>query len=391
MRQRKRVIVDPAVLREQVETNDFDSRLLEKLSQSEILLIEDPDLCKSYEVCYENTQSKKGWQKAELHLCQTILANLIVSEHRPRQKIQISNANISKEIRNLIDPLPPLYQSLIMAACQDSNIIVVILDNLSNYDPTLLLDIRAQLSILLMRDVILHQSEFVKPAPFLITEGKSDWKHLKAALRWLREKKKFIGHQITFHEYSEDMGDQKLLKKCKASEELNDDANHDPLETINVCIFDRDTENIVREVSKTGNEHEYKKWSQKFFSFSIPVPLHRADSDMKFYVCIEFYYQDNEIKLIDKDGRRLFISSEFDQKGSIQGEGVRCTDNRYQSKKPLIIDTGVERISDGRSIALGKDDFANKILNYEPPFDNIDFSPFELVFEVVKTIIDENF
>ena len=48
-----------------------------------------------------------------------------------------------------------------------------------------------------------------------------------------------------------------------------------------------------------------------FFSFTLPLPDKR--SDLKG-ISIEFYYTDNEIQRSDKDGRRLYLSNEFDSK-----------------------------------------------------------------------------
>lgn len=384
-----RVIVHPDIFDEQLSKNEFDLFLIEKLAQRkiEVLLVENQDLIESYARCYESTLNKGGRQTAEFHLCQCILSQLVISEDKPRNTIQPSNINLPEEIKMAITPLTQIEQNLVMAACQDDNFIVVIPDNHPNCSSESFSNIRAQLSVFLERDIILYASEFVRPIPYLITEGKTDWKHLKAALKWLRKDKKFIGLQITFDSYEDAMGDQKLLEKCKSAQTVSGDDKADILIKVNICIFDRDRKDTVERISDKSNPYEYKKWSANYFSLPLPVPKHRADANENFYLCIEFYYQDKEIKLSDKDGRRLFVSNEFDQDGLIQSEDIKCTNERYKSKTPLIIDTGVERNNGTKSIALSKDDFANNILNANPPFDQMDFSAFEEVFKAVERII----
>jgi hypothetical protein len=41
----------------------------------------------------------------------------------------------------------------------------------------------------------------------------------------------------------------------------------------------------------------------------------------------------------------------------------------------------------GNNLALSKDDFATAVLGRHNPFDNLDFSAFSIVFEVIKEIL----
>jgi len=54
--------------------------------------------------------------------------------------------------------------------------------------------------------------------PLVVTEGKTDWKHLKNALRKLKAQGQFGNLEIEFREYDDEieMGDTELLKMCTA-------------------------------------------------------------------------------------------------------------------------------------------------------------------------------
>ena len=213
-------------------------------------------------------------------------------------------------------------------------------------------------------------------------EGKTDWKHLKAALTKLQDSGCFSNLDIEFDEYEDvDMGDSKLLKKCA---QLSETDQAQPV----ICIFDRDKPKIVKKVS--GESRPYKSWGNRVFSFALPVPQHRQSTPDD--VCIELYYRNCEIKQVDKNGRRLFLNSEFDSNSGRHTDcpNLNCTllnDVRNQDKI-LIIDTGV---FDGRckNVALPKNDFAEYVLTGKDNFNDFDVSSFAEIFDIVSAIIIE--
>lgn len=110
------------------------------------------------------------------------------------------------------------------------------------------------------------------PTPQVVTEGKTDWKHLKAALKRLKAMGDDIEElEVHFLEYGDDtpMGDMELLKFCASQSKV--------LQTQpTICIFDRDNPKILNKV--LGKDTAYKEWGNNVFSFAIPVPEHRADA-----------------------------------------------------------------------------------------------------------------
>jgi hypothetical protein len=123
------------------------------------------------------------------------------------------------------------------------------------------------------------------------------------------------------------------------------------------------------------------------FSFAIPRPAHRADIDD---ICIEFYYQDKDIKRKDGKGRRLFLGDEFDNVNHKHQTLNDVYTIKPKIRRVTILDSQVYSISSGENIALPKDDFAELILNNDQNFHDVDFSEFGKIFDVMVNILRDN-
>ncbi len=101
----------------------------------------------------------------------------------------------------------------------------------------------------------------------VLTEGKSDWIHLKNANQALG-----ICPSIDFDEREDDGGDQALLKTC---------VNVAKVAKSRPTIFgvDRDNLAIVKEVTVPGRP--YKAWGHNVFSLAIAI--HRSESRTRWY------------------------------------------------------------------------------------------------------------
>ncbi|GAT62933.1 reverse transcriptase domain-containing protein [Paludibacter jiangxiensis] len=217
--------------------------------------------------------------------------------------------------------------------------------------------------------------------PVIYGEGKTDWKHLKAALRYFQHKGEFLDLNIHITEYSEQVkiNNAELLAMCK-SKAL--DANKHKL----IFLFDRDNHQINSEASL--NESNYKYWGNNVYSVLLPKPDHRDFNE----ICIEFLYEDEIIQRKDNNGYRLFINNEFskdtgrhliNEKLQLSNLGIiRCP-------YPRIIEHDVMDIETGKNKALPKNNFATYILEQQPPFDNVSFEHFRGIFELLTTIATE--
>lgn len=208
------------------------------------------------------------------------------------------------------------------------------------------------------------------------TEGKTDWMHLKTAMRKLG-----LQLPIVFRENRAAMGDDKLLKTCQTFAERE---NASPV----VFIFDRDKSDIVSKVNDPINS--YKSWDNEVYSFAIPVPPHRKGYSN---ICIELFYTDNEIHTEDSFSRRLYLTSEFNPTSGRHRQNKKLSignkaklKNVTAIKNTKIVDSEVYDVKD-TNVALTKANFANALAQDTPPFDTFDFSPFEPIFDTLADIV----
>lgn len=212
------------------------------------------------------------------------------------------------------------------------------------------------------------------------TEGKTDIKHLKSALREIRLQGQFTEFNIRFKDdlNPKQQGDNPLLQDCKALSKKKQSE-------LIVAIFDRDNNNILKQVHDEAKG--FKDWGNNVYSFAIPIPEHRKDEKE---ICIELYYKDEGLKRCDENGRRLFLSSEFHPKSGIHSQGKLFYKGRKNPGKALkIIDDEVFD-SEHNNVALSKNAFADYILSGEKGFSGVDKSEFQSIFDVVSNILNHS-
>ena len=108
---------------------------------------------------------------------------------------------------------------------------------------------------------------------------------------------------------------------------------------------------------------------------------------------MELLYQDSDICKLDSNNRRLYLTSEFNERGRLISNMSISIENADKVRKYLsndnnkIIDSGV---TDGSSnIALTKNDFAMNVLGKMPPVDHVCFEGFKGVFDKLKEVYDQ--
>lgn len=210
--------------------------------------------------------------------------------------------------------------------------------------------------------------------PLILTEGKTDWKHLKSAKRSLGN---YNGLDIDFLEYEDHvkMGSDPLSKMIETIKNI-------PNNRKIIAIFDRDEDSIL---NKYGEE-PFKYLGNNAYAFCIPKVSDDLDQ-----ISIEYYYSEENLKTLDKQGRRLFCGSEFHTSGNSIDNGYQ-TKEKNKAGKRAIIDSNVFCDTDRaqeNSVALSKNNFAENILNGEEGFQDFDFSNFSKIFDVVRMIIDD--
>lgn len=226
---------------------------------------------------------------------------------------------------------------------------------------------------------LLTEDHLGKSSPLIWSEGKTDIKHLKAALKYFNDK----GHTFDFKiEFKEDLDEQKrgssdLLAMCQHCCRL-------PQPQPIIAVFDRDEDNIIPKVHDEATG--FKNWGKGVYSFVLPIPQHRQNVKG---ICIELYYKDYEIQREDSENRRLFLSNEFSPKtGRHKDSDLIATDKNKLLKKDelkIIDDNVLDR--DEKNVALSKNRFADYILTGEEGFNDFDFEGFYEVFKTIEKIL----
>lgn len=239
--------------------------------------------------------------------------------------------------------------------------------------------------------------------PLIITEGHTDWKHMKAAYENLKDREEckeiFENLDFEFLEYEAgnshgnaglklEMGNKTLTNMCETMAKLKQPRKM-------IFVADCDDDNTNKKMS--SKDCLYKNWGNNVYSFILPVPNNRKNDPA---ICIEHLYSDDEIKTeceVNGVKRRLFIGNEFDELGLANDLGYICLNKNFcgPQKNNIIegrTDERVVLIKGDRSVnyALTKTEFANNVLKKVPPFDRFDFSNFVEIFKNIREICNRD-
>jgi hypothetical protein len=239
------------------------------------------------------------------------------------------------------------------------------------------------MSELLLRDFLeITEGLLARASPdtydaFIVTEGKTDWRHLKRAAEALGI------YGIKFDETDRDRGDTLLLRVCK---ELSVIPQAKPV----IFLFDRDNQDIVSEFDRLGGDGGYQNLGNNVFSMLLPVPDHRVGYRR---LSIEMYYPDEVLRRVDSSGRRLCFDNELKKEiypdKSIRRVVVAPIVSREYEKS--VVGQDVDNIEDiaGMKVGLSKTAFAERIFYQKNPYDGLTFAEFRPIFDLINRIATE--
>lgn len=213
--------------------------------------------------------------------------------------------------------------------------------------------------------------------PIIITEGPTDWKHLKKALERFKKNELYLDLDLKFLEYDNtiEMGDACLKSMLEGYKKASQNKKV-------IFIFDRDNTEILNKYGKS----EFNNHGNNVYSFCIP----KIDSNLDS-ISIEFFYNERDLKKEDLKKRRLFLSTEFYTSSGNSKCGNFQIKDRNKVKKLTIIDSYVYKREDIEwkdSVALSKNSFADNIMNEVENFKDFDLKHFKLIFKIIKKVID---
>lgn len=212
--------------------------------------------------------------------------------------------------------------------------------------------------------------------PLIVTEGKTDWKHLKNALIKLKEKGKYLSLDIDFLEYDYDMGADKLDSLL---ERLSMIPHIAPI----IGVFDDDSARGKKYVTS-------QNIGNNVFACSI--------TDTQGYGCeisIELLYPREDLVKIWPDKRRLYLSDEFSEKSHqlianpyIVSQNKTIAD-AHKRKIIKVVDSEVFNEKE-KSLAVSKEEFAKRVLENKAPYKNVNVNGFEPIFDKFERILNES-
>ncbi|MBQ6455429.1 MAG: ATP-binding protein [Eggerthellaceae bacterium] len=230
--------------------------------------------------------------------------------------------------------------------------------------------------------------------PLVVTEGKTDWRHIKAARLALEGAPNSEGLFEKGFELLErddiEMGNEKLTSVCKSAAAI-------PQSRPIIFIADSDIAKTNKELC-AGDKEMVKRHGNGVYSFVLPKPDFKQS---ELGVCIEQLYQDEVLRswIMCEDGikRRLFLSSEFDCFGR-SGEGLIWKESHQGSKRvknTIIVDGDSNHVVDATDLdnmtnhAISKKAFAEYILNNAQQFGDDRFEAFIPVFRFIQIAIQD--
>ncbi len=217
--------------------------------------------------------------------------------------------------------------------------------------------------------------------PLIITEGKTDIKHI------LKAKEKLGVKDLDFDIIQEEQqpdGDSNLHKLLEQAARINN-------KNIIIGIFDRDIRKTVEEIEKDGQQ--VKDFGNKVYAFCIPLPESRKRNRQE-EISIEFLYNDEEIHTTLKNGCNLFFGDEFSIKtGRHKNDNKLSLANQSdRGKNKIVENNGGQAVYNEReeNILAKKDDFANAIACGEIEISEESWNNFKGIFEIIKQILQND-
>ena len=217
--------------------------------------------------------------------------------------------------------------------------------------------------------------------PILITEGKTDIKYI------LKAKEELQINDIDFVSLppnkSQPSGDEDLKKLLEQLAKV-------PRKNKIIGIFDRDNNKIIKEIVSP-----YRHFGNQVYGFCIPVPEFRKNLNQE-QISIEYYFTDDEIKsnLPDQEQwKRLFLGTEFGENSSrLKTDPDLCLDKPDGRGKNKVLESNKGQCvkdRDGVNHLAKKDEFAEAILNDKIKISTTSWNNFQLIFNLIRQILDD--
>lgn len=215
--------------------------------------------------------------------------------------------------------------------------------------------------------------------PLIITEGKTDIKHIKKA----KEKLEINDFDLEFIEPENQPDGYSNLQT------LLDKVSKIKHNRIVIGIFDRDRDDITKDIEK--NNQPFKEYKNGVYAFCISSPEYRKQQGQD-KISIEFLYSNDEITTKLENNCRLFFGTEFNR-SSMRHNSEDLTLNKPDGKgqDKIIENNGGQAVYDfeDNNVLAKKDDFANAIIDEKINVSKESWENFRHIFDKIRFILDK--
>lgn len=211
--------------------------------------------------------------------------------------------------------------------------------------------------------------------PVVITEGKTDIKHILKAMRKLGIEQQFD----ILQEADQPSGEDDLLdiikNQCKV-----------PQPRKIIAVFDRDT-NTTKDISDP-----YKDYGNNVYALRIQCPQSRIDEG-RTAISIEYLYSDDEIHTVLPNGCQLFFGNEFKNDSTrrhITRHELRLALPKGCGSDKVIENNGGQAVYDNSDInhLAKKDEFAEAIVHDQIVISQESWENFRPTIDLINQIIE---
>ena len=217
--------------------------------------------------------------------------------------------------------------------------------------------------------------------PLIITEGKTDIKHILKA-------KEILG--ITDLDFDIIQNNQQPDGDSNLHKLLEQAAHIDNKNKI-IGIFDRDIKKTVEDIEKNGQQ--IKDLGNNVYAFCIPLPESRKRNGEED-ISIEFLYSDKEIHTTLNNGCRLFFGDEFSARTGRHtiDKALTLSNQSDRGKHKIVENNGGQAVYNEKeeNILAKKDDFANAIMAEEIEISEESWNNFKPIFEIIRSILNKD-
>lgn len=220
--------------------------------------------------------------------------------------------------------------------------------------------------------------------PTILTEGKTDTKILQKVLEILQSNDEFGDLEVSITNLETLSGGDKLFAVANNLGEVS--------KAKIICLFDRDFKSKIRIDDSSGCL--WRSLGKNTYTLMLPCPSFRVCGNN---VSVELLFTNETLSIEDANGRRLYLSSEFNMYGNHKvKEGIRWIENTGKIKKYLtpedekILDSSNDIIDSNEvKVVHSKNDFAERIVNDDINLSAEDLEPFRALFRAIEKIIQD--